>query len=150
MDCDRRRSGHSRVCRKAHARLGPTGGRPSAGGFPAQLARNGLMAARYTVEQLRARVGQELGVSEWLQVEQHLIDGFGRATRDPDPLHMDPEWAARKTHCGGTIAFGFWTLSMLTCFSHEIPMWPVDVDYALNSGLDRIQIGSAHVGTPVT
>src|SRR3546814_1381619 len=98
------------------------GGRPSAGGCPAQLARNGLMAARYTVEQLRARVGQELGVSEWLQVEQHLIDGFGRATRDPDPLHMDPEWAARKTPYGGTIAFGFWTLSMLTCFSNEIPM----------------------------
>src|SRR3546814_8313793 len=95
------------------------------------------MAARYTGEQRRARVGQERGVSEWLQVEQHLIDGFGRATRDPDPLHMDPEWAARKTPYGGTIAFGFWTLSMLTCFSHEIPMWPVDVDYELNYGLDR-------------
>src|SRR3546814_13247745 len=76
MDCDRRRSGHSRVCRKAHARLGPTGGRPSAGGFPAQLARNGLMAARYTVEQLRARGGQELGVSECLQGEQQI----GRAS----------------------------------------------------------------------
>src|SRR3546814_2432221 len=126
------------------------GGRPSAGGCPAQLARNGLMAARYTVEQLRARVGQELGVSEWLQVEQHLIDGFGRATRDPDPLHMDPEWAARKTPYGGTIAFGFWTLSMLTCFSHDIPMWPVAVAYALNSGLHRVRLLPPVQATPPT
>src|SRR3546814_16119395 len=90
------------------------------------------MAARYTVEQLRARVGQELGVSEWLQVEQHLIDGFGRATRDPDPLHMVPEWAARKTPYGGTIAFGFWTRYSMILFTHKSPMCPVDADYALH------------------
>lgn len=97
------------------------------------------MAARYTVEDLRARIGSELGVSDWLAVEQAAIDEFGRATRDMDELHVDPAWAARETPYGGTIAFGFWTLSMLTHFSHEIGMWPVDVAYALNYGLERVR-----------
>lgn len=97
------------------------------------------MGARYTVEQLRTRLGQELGVSEWFGVEQDLIDEFARSTKDLDQLHINPAWAARETPYGGTIAFGFWTLSMLTHFSHEIGMWPVDVDYALNYGLERVR-----------
>jgi acyl dehydratase len=97
------------------------------------------MAARYTVEELRARLGQELGTSQWLKVEQELIDEFARSTKDLDQLHVNPAWAARETPYGGTIAFGFWTLSMLTHFSHEIGMWPVDVDYALNYGLERVR-----------
>lgn len=97
------------------------------------------MAARYTVEELRARLGLELGISEWFTVEQKLIDEFARSTKDLDQLHVNPAWAARETPYGGTIAFGFWTLSMLTNFSHEIGMWPVDVDYALNYGLERVR-----------
>lgn len=97
------------------------------------------MAARYTVEELRARLGQELGTSAWFTVEQDLIDEFARSTKDLDQLHVNPAWAARETPYGGTIAFGFWTLSMLTHFSHEIGMWPVDVDYALNYGLERVR-----------
>lgn len=97
------------------------------------------MGASYTVEDLRSRVGSELGVSAWLKVEQQLIDEFARSTKDMDWLHVNPDWAARETPYGGTIAFGFWTLSMLTHFSHEIGMWPVDVAYALNYGLDRVR-----------
>jgi acyl dehydratase len=97
------------------------------------------MAARYTIEELRARLGQELGTSDWLTVEQDLIDEFARSTKDLDKLHVNPAWAARETPYGGTIAFGFWTLSMLTHFSHEVGMWPVDVDYALNYGLERVR-----------
>ena len=97
------------------------------------------MAARYTIEELSARLGQELGTSNWLTVEQDLIDEFARSTKDPDKLHVNPAWAARETPYGGTIAFGFWTLSMLTHFSHEVGMWPVDVDYALNYGLERVR-----------
>jgi acyl dehydratase len=97
------------------------------------------MAARYTVKELRGRLGQELGTSAWFTVEQGLIDEFARSTKDLDQLHVNPAWAARETPYGGTIAFGFWTLSMLTHFSHEIGMWPVDVDYALNYGLERVR-----------
>lgn len=97
------------------------------------------MAARYTVDDLCARIGTELGVSDWMEVRQELIDQFGHATKDLDELHVDPAWAARETPYGGTIAFGFWTLSMLTHFSHEVGMWPVDAAYALNYGLDRVR-----------
>jgi len=97
------------------------------------------MGARYTVDDLWARIGTELGISQWMEVRQELIDQFGHATKDLDELHVDPAWAARETPYGGTIAFGFWTLSMLTHFSHEIDMWPVDAAYALNYGLDRVR-----------
>lgn len=93
----------------------------------------------YTVEDMRSRVGSELGVSDWLKVEQPMIDEFARSTKDPDQLHINPAWAARETPYGGTIAFGFWTLSMLTYFSHEVGMWPTDVAYALNYGLERVR-----------
>lgn len=98
-----------------------------------------MSGAAYTVQDMRTRVGSELGVSGWLKVEQPMIDEFARSTKDPDRLHVNPAWAARETPYGGTIAFGFWTLSMLTHFSHEIGMWPVDVAYALNYGLDRVR-----------
>jgi len=97
------------------------------------------MAAHYTVDELRARIGTELGVSDWLTVEQDLLDEFARSTKDLDWLHVNPDWAARETPYGGTIAFGFWTLSMLTHFSHQVGMWPTDAAYALNYGLDRVR-----------
>lgn len=97
------------------------------------------MPVRYTVEEMLQRVGAELGVSDWLVVEQAMIDGFGRSTKDMEWLHVDPERAAREGPYGGAIAFGFWTLSMLTYFSHEIGMWPDDVAYGLNYGLDRVR-----------
>ena len=97
------------------------------------------MGARYTLKEMRALVGAEIGVSAWLKVEQPMIDEFARATKDQDWLHVNPAWAARETPYGGTIAFGFWTLSMLTHFSHEVGMWPADVAYGLNYGLDRVR-----------
>ena len=53
-------------------------------------------------------------VSEWVEVTQAMIDDFGRATLDSDPFHNDPEWAKHNTPYGGTIAFGFLTVSLLT------------------------------------
>ena len=38
-------------------------------------------------------LGELLGTSEWVTVTQHMIDAFGAATLDPDPMHVDPEWA---------------------------------------------------------
>jgi len=89
--------------------------------------------------QMAAKIGEELGVSDWLLVTQQLIDRFSDSTLDPDWIHIDPQRAARDTPFGGTIAFGFWTLSMLTHFSHQIGMWPNDVEYALNYGLERVR-----------
>lgn len=97
------------------------------------------MSVLHSIEALRARVGTELGTSGWIEVKQSMMDQFACATLDPDRLHTDPEWAVRETPYGGTIAFGFWTLSMLTCFSHQVGMWPMDAAYALNYGLNRVR-----------
>jgi acyl dehydratase len=98
-----------------------------------------IIARQFTCAEMKEQVGEELGVSDWLLVTQDLIDKFSESTRDPDWIHVDPERAARETPFGGTIAFGFWTLSMLTHFSHQIGMWPKEVEYALNYGLDRVR-----------
>jgi acyl dehydratase len=94
---------------------------------------------KVTCAEMKTRIGEELGVTGWFEVTQALIDQFGASTCDPDWIHVDPERAARETPFGGSIAFGFWTLSMLTHFSHQVGMWPSDAAYALNYGLERVR-----------
>ena len=64
------------------------------------------------VEDYRALVGTETGVSEWVTVTQTMIDTFADATGDHQFIHVDPARAA-ETPFGGTIAHGFLTLSLL-------------------------------------
>jgi acyl dehydratase len=64
--------------------------------------------------------GTELGVSEWHKVTQEDINAFAKLTRDEDPYHTEPAWAREHSPLGTTIAFGFLTLSMLTCFLHQV------------------------------
>ena len=65
-----------------------------------------------TADELKSRVGTEIGVSEWLIVDQAMIDKFAEATGDHQFIHVDPEAAAR-TPFGGTIAHGFLSLSLM-------------------------------------
>jgi acyl dehydratase len=64
-----------------------------------------------SVEELRAAVGQQLGWTDWLEVEQKRIDLFAEATGDHQWIHVDPERAASGPF-GTTIAHGFLTLSL--------------------------------------
>ena len=94
---------------------------------------------------LRDRVGQEVGVSDWLTVDQQPTDAFSRATLDPDPMHTDPVWCAKYSPFGSTIAFGFHTISLLTYFSHQALGWMHDDrggggGYGLNYGFDRLRL----------
>jgi len=63
------------------------------------------------IEELKARVGRPLGTSEWVTVDQDMIDRFADATGDHQFIHVDPE-KAKLTPFGGTIAHGFLTLSL--------------------------------------
>lgn len=95
------------------------------------------------LERLRAYYGNgETRTSEWIPVTQEAIDGFAEVTRDPDWMHIDPERARRDGPFDGTIAFGFWTLSMLTHFSRTISggEYPPEVAYGFNYGLDRVRL----------
>lgn len=98
-----------------------------------------MMPVARTIEELAQRTGSELGVSGWLTVRQEMIDAFARSTLDMDWMHIDPARAAAEGPYGGPIAFGFWSLSLLTYFSHEVGMWPSDVTYGLNYGLEKVR-----------
>jgi acyl dehydratase len=97
---------------------------------------------RYTVEDIRSSYGKEPQLSEWLSVEQASIDQFGQATLDSDWMHVDPERAKRDGPFGGTVAFGFWTLSMLTYFMRNAGgrNYPEGALYGLNYGFDRVRL----------
>jgi len=89
---------------------------------------------------VRAAFGEGPLVSDWVQVTQEAMDGFADATRDHDWMHLDPE-RAREAGLGGTIAFGFWTLSMLSHFLRDAlgSEYPAEAEYGFNYGLDRVR-----------
>lgn len=84
------------------------------------------------------------GTSRWLIVDQPMIDGFGRITLDPDPMHIDPQWAADHSPFGETIAFGFLTVSLLTHLLHDAMGRSSGSagtgGYYLNYGFDRLRL----------
>ena len=90
------------------------------------------------LDDIRARVGQEIGVSSWLTVDQARIDAFAEATEDRQFIHVDPD-AAAKTPFGGTIAHGFLSLSLLSRMGAEAMLIPEGVKMAVNYGLDRVR-----------
>lgn len=101
------------------------------------------------MDDLPTLIGTELGVSRWITLGQEDNDLFARATRDPDPLHIDPDWARREGPFGGTIIFGFLTLGMLTHLANDIGL-PRGSKYQLNYGLNRVRfVSPVHVGARV-
>ena len=90
------------------------------------------------LDEIRERVGQEVGLSSWLTIDQQRIDEFAEATEDRQFIHTDPE-AAAQTPFGGTIAHGFLSLSMLSRMAAEGMLVPDSIKMAVNYGLDRVR-----------
>ena len=90
------------------------------------------------LEEIRSKVGEEIGVSGWLTIDQNRIDEFAAATDDHQFIHVDPEAAAR-TPLGGTIGHGFLSLSMLSRMAADAVLVPDNIKMALNYGLDRVR-----------
>jgi acyl dehydratase len=89
------------------------------------------------IDDLKTRVGDELGVSEWHEVSQPDIDAFADVTGDDQWIHVDPE-RAKETPFGGTIAHGYYTLSLAPKFSYEL--FKLDgVAFGLNYGLNKVR-----------
>ncbi|WP_321909561.1 MULTISPECIES: MaoC family dehydratase [unclassified Paraburkholderia] len=93
----------------------------------------------YRVETLGDFVGQELGVSDWVLVDQERIDAFAACTGDRQWIHVDVERARRESPFGGTIAHGYLTLSLLASLAMEIGIVPKDAAAGLNYGLDKVR-----------
>ncbi|WP_315919767.1 MaoC family dehydratase [Mesorhizobium sp. SP-1A] len=92
-----------------------------------------------TFEQLRAMIGQELGVSEWVLVDQARIDSFADCTEDHQWLHVDPERARRQSPFRTTIAHGYLSLSLIGGLSQQMNVVPENTQAVFNYGLDRVR-----------
>lgn len=91
-----------------------------------------------SIEDIQSKVGSEVGVSDWILVDQARIDAFADVTEDPQFIHIDPE-AAAKTPFGGTIAHGFLTLSLLSRMAADAMLRPEGVKMGVNYGFDRVR-----------
>ncbi|MEA3040000.1 MAG: hypothetical protein QOE79_2513 [Sphingomonadales bacterium] len=94
--------------------------------------------ATATLDEIRARVGEEVGLSDWILVDQARIDAFAEVTEDRQFIHVDPEAAAR-TPFGGTVAHGFLTLSLLSRMAADAMLRPEGVKMGVNYGFDRVR-----------
>jgi len=108
----------------------------------AQPEVGGTMAARVItgVDEIKAAVGQEIGLSDWVEVDQKRIDTFAEATGDHQWIHVDVP-RAEKGPFGATIAHGFLTLSLLAGLSqsaYDFSGFAMKINY----GLDRVRFVS--------
>jgi acyl dehydratase len=92
-----------------------------------------------TPQDLQAKIGQTIGTSEWLTVDQAMIDKFADATGDRQFIHVNPAMAA-MTPFGGTIAHGFLTLSLIPVLLEKSDVErPDGLKMALNYGGNRVR-----------
>ena len=93
-----------------------------------------------TIRELESRVGEEVGVSPWVEITQERIDTFARAIEDFQWIHVDKA-RAKNSPFGGTIAHGFLTLSLLSHLSESTFSFS-DRKMGVNYGLNRVRFTS--------
>lgn len=100
------------------------------------------MAREISLADVPGLIGQVLGVSEWILVDQQMIDRFADATLDHQFIHVDPARAAAESPFGGTIAHGFLTLSLMSAMNFECLPTIREQTMGLNYGFDKIRFMS--------
>jgi acyl dehydratase len=98
-----------------------------------------MSSLQNALKKLEPLVDTEVGVSNWIRVDQAMIDQFAETTFDTQWIHVDPDRAARETPFGGTIAHGFLTLSLASRFAYDcFPLMPGQV-MGINYGMNRLR-----------
>ena len=92
-----------------------------------------------TLAGLNERIGQELGVSDWVAIDQARIDTFASCTGDHQWIHVDVERAKRESPFQGPIAHGYLTLAMVAPLAIEIGIIPTDAAAGLNYGVEKVR-----------
>lgn len=91
-----------------------------------------------SIAEMKETLGQELGPSDWVKIDQERIDTFAKVTEDDQWIHIDVERAAREMPDGKTIAHGFLTLSLVPHLRHQI--WHLEsVERGINYGLEKVR-----------
>jgi acyl dehydratase len=98
-----------------------------------------MATQEFRLASAEAFVGQELGVSSWIALDQHRIGQFAECTDDHQWIHVDVERAKRESPLGTTIAHGYLTLAMVAPTTFEVLAKPAGITQALNYGLDRVR-----------
>ena len=99
--------------------------------------------------ELAGLIGQEVGLSKWIEIDQARINAFADCTEDWQFIHVDPE-AAKQTPFGGTIAHGFLTLSLMSAMSYDAVGALEGVTMGVNYGFDKLRfIAPVPVGSRV-
>ena len=96
------------------------------------------MSNSVPVAELASLIGDEIGVTDWFEIDQDRVNAFADATLDHQFIHVDPE-AAAATPFGGTIAHGFLTLSLLPMFLQDISPVIEGTLFAMNYGSDKVR-----------
>ena len=93
-------------------------------------------------EEFAAHLGQELGTSDWLEVDQDRVNMFADATLDHQWIHVDIERAKAESPYKGTIVHGYLTLSLLPYFWEQI-IKVYNLKMLVNYGMDKMKFGQA-------
>ena len=89
----------------------------------------------------KAQIGQEIGVTDWMLIDQERVNAFAQVTGDQQWIHVDVERAKRESPFGGPIAHGYLTLSLLAKFAQEC-IAVEGVKLAVNYGLNRVRFAA--------
>jgi acyl dehydratase len=92
-----------------------------------------------TLAGLNERIGQQLGVSDWVAIDQARIDTFASCTGDHQWIHVDVERAKRESPFRGPVAHGYLTLAMVAPLAMEIGIIPKDAAAGLNYGVEKVR-----------
>lgn len=92
-----------------------------------------------TLANINDFVGQSLGASDWVVVDQSRIDQFAECTGDRQWIHIDTERARRESPFGGTVAHGYLSLSLVAALAMKLGLAPTDATAVINYGLDKVR-----------
>jgi acyl dehydratase len=98
-----------------------------------------MNTTRYKPADLLAKVGQEIGVSSWIAVEQARINEFAHCTDDHQWIHVDVERATRESPFKAPIAHGYLTLALLAPMSVEALIAHIEAKQFVNYGLEKVR-----------
>jgi acyl dehydratase len=95
--------------------------------------------SKMAVADLAKHIGEEIGISSWILLDQNRINEFAHCTGDHQWIHVDVERAAREGPFGGTIAHGFLTLSLLAPTGFEVLLTRITPKSVVNYGFDKVR-----------